>query len=299
MNVYVITGDPVTLIDTGLPTNQSFQQLRSGLASIGFSLQDIEQVIITHMHDDHMGGITLIQKETNATVYVHEQARFEITGGNSEFVRMESYIRKFVEGCGTRKINTSKRRYHEKQWECVNYLRDGDVINAGGRNLEIIYVPGHSQTDICLWDHNSGDVFVGDFLLQHTKVNAFISPPPPGQKSRPRPLAQLRRSLLKIRNFPFKTIYPGHDNPFTDHCHVIDERLSKQEDRCRKIYEVLQVGPSSVYEISKVMFPWLNDESIFLGLSEVQGHLDLMQDGSQVCSEMVRDVTFYKLNDHS
>ena len=288
---------PITLIDTGLPTQHSFQQLKSGLASVGLSVSDLDQIILTHMHDDHMGGVTKLQEETNIPLYIHEQATLEITNGTDEAIRRKHFLDRFYEQCGLLLNTTKEIQSLNYNWHNVHFLKEGDRIFAGGKNYEVLYTPGHSQSDICLWDHASGDAFVGDFLVKLFSPNAFITQPAPNQKERPKPLLQLRNSFRKVYHLPFKMIYPGHGNPFSNHQALINQRFSEQKERCAAIYKILESDPETVSVISNKLFPWLKGHAKFLGLSEIQGHLDLMVKKSQVYTEQDNKLLLYKVHD--
>jgi glyoxylase-like metal-dependent hydrolase (beta-lactamase superfamily II) len=148
--------------------------------------------------------------------------------------------------------------------------------------LEVLYVPGHSRTDICLWDPQTGEALVGDHLLRDISANAFIEPPDRTESERPKPLLDYRKSLQRTRELPWTTVYPGHGEPFTGHAALIDQRFAEHEERCHRILEELRAGARTVYQVSRALFPWLKDNAVFLGLSEVQGHLDLLEARGQV-----------------
>jgi glyoxylase-like metal-dependent hydrolase (beta-lactamase superfamily II) len=54
-NIFFIDEPPRTLVDTGIKTEVSFEVLKNGLETIGFSLNSIERILITHGHIDHYG----------------------------------------------------------------------------------------------------------------------------------------------------------------------------------------------------------------------------------------------------
>ena len=62
VNVYLIEDDPLTLVDAGPNSATSFDELTSGLAALGHSLEDIELVILTHQHIDHLGLVSLVAR---------------------------------------------------------------------------------------------------------------------------------------------------------------------------------------------------------------------------------------------
>ncbi|SEN42885.1 MBL fold metallo-hydrolase [Lihuaxuella thermophila] len=295
VNAYLLLGNPVTLVDTGIPGRESALRIKEGLASVSLSWRDVKQIVITHMHLDHTGGVEAIQKETDAPVYVHERAGFALRGGRTEFERTDTYLLSFFESCGAGDALVYKHRYRETSWKNVRYVADGDTVSAGGRHWNVIYVPGHSQTDICLWDPVTGDVMVGDFLLKDISANAFIAAPDPPAEERPKPLLQLRESFRRVYGLPFRMVYPGHGVPFTGHCQLIDQRFAEQAERCEQILRLLHSGPRTVYEISCQLFPWLKQNQLFLGLSEVQGHLDLLVEQSRVYVERRGKINIYRV----
>jgi glyoxylase-like metal-dependent hydrolase (beta-lactamase superfamily II) len=240
--------------------------------------------------------VSEIQQKAELPVYVHENAEYAITGGINEFNRSNEFFHSFMEQCGALPVDHQPRRkYKEEIWRNVNYVRDGDTVPIAGKKFEVLFVPGHSQTDILLWDPQTGDTLAGDHLIADFSVNAFIEPPAPGVQERPNSLLQYRRSLEKIKNLPLGTLYPGHGEAFTNHADLIDKRFAEQENRCLQIHNVLQTGEKNVYELCQIIYPRLQGSLVFLGLSQIQGHLDLMESRHQVKSTNKGPVCYYKL----
>lgn len=280
-------------MDTGTHWPASVQELRAGFDAVGLTFGDVEQIVVTHMHTDHYGGVQAILQETEAAVFVHSQAKRALTDGQKEFARTESFMQSFIRECGAAHILSRERKYHPEEWRDVRYLEDGDTIAAGGREWSILHTPGHSQSDICLWDQVSGDAIVGDFLLQEISSNAFIVPPEPPSKERPKPLLQMRESFSRVYDLPFATVYPGHGEPFAGHQGLIDRRREEQAARCEKILSLLAEQPRTVLKICRELFPWLKENALFLGLSEVQGHLDLLVEQGRAAGEPHEGILWY------
>ena len=57
VNVYVVKGDVLTLVDTGVQSKESKEALSYQLGQLGLKIKDIEQIILTHHHPDHAGCI--------------------------------------------------------------------------------------------------------------------------------------------------------------------------------------------------------------------------------------------------
>jgi glyoxylase-like metal-dependent hydrolase (beta-lactamase superfamily II) len=295
VNAFLAIGDSVTLIDTGNPGKASFQQLKSKLHRHGITLKDIDQIVLTHIHIDHAESIPYIQKEIDLPIYVHEQTRGTINAGVDENIRVQAFFHQFLTSCGADPLNhIIERPYKEENWRNVTYINEGNVIPLGGKAFEVIQLPGHSQSDILLWNTETGDTFAGDHLLKAFSVNAFIEPPNPGEINRPRPLLQYRDSLEKVSRLPLEMIYPGQGEAFNDHFSLIKTRLLEQEKRCEQILEILADGGKCIYEICRHMYPRLQGNTVFLGLSQIQGHLDLLEERQQVSFEQKGSVVIYR-----
>lgn len=88
--VYILTGTYCYLIDTGVHGAQ--QMIEAYLKSIGYHLQDIRGVFLTHAHPDHMGSAAAIQKITGCRVYgsIRERAWIEDRAGSTGNVRFQT-----------------------------------------------------------------------------------------------------------------------------------------------------------------------------------------------------------------
>ena len=79
-------------------------------------------------------------------------------------------------------------------------LADGDIIDIGGRQIEVIHTPGVSAGSICLWEAASGKLFTGDTLYHG----------PDGRLPKPRDEVAYRRSLKRLAGLPVTCVHAGH-----------------------------------------------------------------------------------------
>src|SRR3954469_23999873 len=70
VNAWLLRGDPLTLIDTGPREDRALAALEAGLRREGLRLEDVELVLATHHHLDHVGLAATIQRRSGATVAV-------------------------------------------------------------------------------------------------------------------------------------------------------------------------------------------------------------------------------------
>ncbi|TWE08305.1 glyoxylase-like metal-dependent hydrolase (beta-lactamase superfamily II) [Neobacillus bataviensis] len=283
VNAFLAIGDTITLIDTGNPGKESFQQLKTKLHKHDVTLRDLDKIVLTHIHIDHAGGIPYIQADTDLPIFVHEQGKGWINSSIDKFEKDQQFFQDFLQSCGADPSkHIVQRHFKEENWRNVSYVKEGDTVLIGGKRFEVIHVPGHSQSDILMWNHETGDSFAGDHLIKAFSVNAFIEPPLLDGESRPKPLLQYRNSLEKVSRLPLNTIYPGHGDHFTNHKELIQTRLQEQEKRCEQILAILADNRKSIFEICQEMYPRLKGKTVFLGLSQIQGHLDLLETRQKV-----------------
>src|SRR5579859_5516631 len=68
---YLVEGEPLTLIDCGTQTDECYTALATALGEKGYRISDIERLIITHHHSDHLGLAERIAQESGAEVWAH------------------------------------------------------------------------------------------------------------------------------------------------------------------------------------------------------------------------------------
>ncbi len=98
----------------------------------------------------------------------------------------------------------SARKYQMVGAEPTSLIHDGDSIDLGGRNLEVMHVPGRGTGGIALWEAESGSLFTGDMLYDCDHDLAW----PPDNP------ALYTASLWQFRSLPVNVVYAGHYGSF-------------------------------------------------------------------------------------
>ncbi len=86
-----------------------------------------------------------------------------------------------------------------------------------------------------------------------------------------------RSSLHLLHGLEISTVLPGHGPAFGDHRSLIERRLKGQDDRARRLLAGITAERDTVAALSEMLFPQLTGDHYFLGLSEVLGHLDILE----------------------
>ena len=296
VNIWLLSGDPLTLIDTGPRNDEAVTALEAGLRREGLSIEDIELVIPTHHHLDHTGLIATIVARSGARVAALDRA----AEYGAHYVERSDADRAFSrELMRHHGVPESVIEDNEGFWDYIRdtsepygtdvVLSDGEVIAAGGRNLRIVARPGHSTTDALLVDEQSASAFVGDHLLAGISSNAEIVPVAEPTGSRPQARIQYLDSLKRTASMPLEELFTGHGDTVADHRGLVRRRFAEHRRRCQRILAVLEEGPAHAFGIAKHLWSARTvAEQPLLVVWEVLGHIDLLL-GEGAVSEQIFD----------
>ncbi|KAA0965651.1 MBL fold metallo-hydrolase [Sporosarcina sp. ANT_H38] len=201
---YVFDEEELTLVDTG--PSPSVKYVKRGLDALGFSLDQVKYIIVTHIHLDHSGGAgLLIQQCPNATVVVHPR-------GARHLVDPE------------RLIAGAKVVYGERFSELFDPIiavpkehllvkEEGDTLKIGPTcTLKFLDTPGHAKHHFSIYDPVSNGLFTGDTVgiryeqLIRDGVDLFLPSTSPNQFE---PEA-MRRAINRMLGMNLDCIYFGH-----------------------------------------------------------------------------------------
>jgi glyoxylase-like metal-dependent hydrolase (beta-lactamase superfamily II) len=295
VNVYLIEDEPLTLVDAGPNSGTSFDELQRGLAGLGHQLEDIELVILTHQHIDHLGLVSLVAAHAGAEVAAIDVAvpfveNFSVEAQADDDFARETMLRHGIPEDVVSALSSVSRAF--RAWgaraEVTRVLRDGEEMSFCDRNLHVHHRPGHSPTDTIFHDRERRILIAADHLLGHISSNPLITRPRDGSSERPQALVTYLDSLRATREMDVELVLPGHGDPVTDHRGLIDERFALHRRRADKIYGLLAERPRSAYEVAQALWGNIAVTQAYLTLSEVLGHVDLLLNEGRV-REIKRD----------
>jgi len=286
VNVWLLLGEPLTLVDTGPVSDDALVALETGLAEVGVRLEDIELVLATHHHADHVGLAASIQRRAGARVCAHEELAAYVLHFGERVADEKEFFRHFLADHGVpERLRGATSGYwgwlDASSEECTVDvpLADGCSVVAGGRTLRVAHRPGHSETDTLFVDDADGAAFVGDHLLV-SPAYAEISP------GRRRPLVQYLANLRLLAEEGLGTLHTGHGDDVVDAAHAVAARIAAAERRCERIAAVLRTNALTAFEVASAMWPANRVErDPVLVVSDVVGHLELLVEGGAVSEE--------------
>jgi len=294
VNCLLIEDEPLTLVDTGPNSGKSLAELEDGLREHGHKVEDLERIVITHQHNDHLGLVGVLADRSNAEVCALDHLAPVIEGFGSHAEANDELAEALMLRHGIpRDVVTALRAVSRafRGWggtAPVNtLLHDGGELGFAGRTLQVFHRPGHSPSDTIFFDPATGDLLGGDHLIKHISSNPLISRPLGGRSGepgdgRPRALLMYMESLRETRAMPIERVLPGHGDTFGDHAALIDERFEMHERRARKIAGLISERPRTAHEIAQAIWGNVAVTQAYLTLSEVLGHVDLLVERGEV-----------------
>jgi glyoxylase-like metal-dependent hydrolase (beta-lactamase superfamily II) len=283
VNCYLIEDDPLTLVDTGPNSGKSLDELEHQLADLGRSIADIELVVLTHQHIDHLGLVEIIADRSGADVAAIDVVVPFVENFGDDIEADDKFAASLMLSHGIpedvvvalRSVSRSFRAWGAKA-KVTRPLHDGEQLKLRDRSLEVQHRPGHSPSDTVFWDADREILICADHLIAHISSNPLISRPLDGSDERPHALMIYIESLRKTRELPARILLPGHGEPITDHRALIDERFALHRKRSEKIHGLISERPRTAYEIAQELWGNVAVTQAFLTLSEVLGHMDLL-----------------------
>ena len=144
VNAFLLEHDgQLTLIDTGVPGSED--KILAAVNELGRATQDIKNILVTHLHADHAGSLTVLKERTGAPAWMHPE--------DAQMVRKGEILRPFDPRPGiARKLISavaSRRGSEIEPAEVEHELSEGQSLDFAG-GARVIHVPGHAAAQVAL-----------------------------------------------------------------------------------------------------------------------------------------------------
>lgn len=205
VHLYLLRAEKIALIDSG--TRHSPQtDILPVLRQSGLNLKDVDYILNTHGHIDHIGGNAVIKNAGKAKIFIHSDEADAVEDHTYFF---KHFFQPMAEGIWG-------KTYVEKEWKTYSSLSggevtvdqrlyDGEVIDLGkGCSLRCIYIPGHTLGSVGFYLENEGTIFTGDSLpgLHEDNGDLPILTDP----------ETYLKSIKRLLELPVRTIMQSHDH---------------------------------------------------------------------------------------
>ena len=310
INTYLLDDDPLTLIDTGPNSGLALDALESELAKLGKKIEDLELIVVSHQHMDHLGLTEILARRSGAPVaalgsLVPCLAQYDEWMEADDRFAAAVMLRHGIpeETClALRSVSRSFRGWGAAT-TVTQPLEEGDVLKFRDRTLTVHHRPGHSPSDTIFFDADNRTLLAADHLIASVSSNPLIARPldapleqaeDAGKLARPKSLMIYLDSLAKTREMEaIDLILPGHGPGFTDHVELIDERFRLHERRADRLYGLIAERPRSGYDLAQSLWGNVAVTQAYLTLSEALGHVDVLISEGRVAEHFDDDGIAY------
>ena len=304
-NVYAVIGPAgVTLIDAGWAIERARTELVAALDQLGYSLDQVTDVLVTHAHRDHYTMAVVIRREVGCRVSL----------GAAERVNAESLATR--PPCGpiaqtgmlvragaarlARAFTVFDRPFDNSDWALPDrWLEHESVVAVSGRSLRVLHTPGHTRGHVAYLDEQAGLLFAGDHVLPHITPSIGFEEVPTRL-----PLADFLSSLQVLRARADACLLPGHGDIAASVHTRVDELLDHHARRLEATTAAVSRGASTAFEVAALL-RWtrrertlaeLDDFNQMLATLETVAHLSLLVErGRMAVTAGSDDVLHYTL----
>lgn len=298
VNMYILRGKHGwTLVDTGMGTSEAREAFAQGLTEAGLHIENLEAIVLTHHHPDHVGLSGELYEQSNVPVYMHtiDAASLQILWADTMGERFH-YVSRFLARHGlapTRLWYTHTERAELQKMirvpppEAIIPVEDNALLHLSGEDYRIIWTPGHSDGHICLFRERDGVLLAADHVLPRITPNIGLY----SEHDRPDPLGDYLASLQKVSTLPANVVLPGHGNPLHDLAGRIHEIEAHHYERLQYILHLVSKQASNAAEVANQLFGerLKNDEARRMGVAEVLSHLEYLHQHGQLKQQIDDD----------
>jgi glyoxylase-like metal-dependent hydrolase (beta-lactamase superfamily II) len=298
VNCYLIEDEPLTLLDTGPNSGKALDELERALDAHGHRVEDLELIVLSHQHMDHLGLAGILARRSGAEVAALEALAPWAAGYGKNMAADDQFADTIMARHGIpedvryalRAVAATFRAWGAPA-TVTRMLREGETLELRDRSLRIHHRPGHSPSDTFFVDEERKLALGGDHLIKHISSNPLISRPldgGDGSGDRPQSLVIYLESMARTREMDLDLVLAGHGEPIDDHRTLIDGRLRMHARRADKLRGLIAERSQTAYELAQAMWGNVAVTQAYLTLSEVLGHTDLLVNDGRV-REVVDD----------
>ena len=278
----VFVDDLIVLIDTGSgfgdcneQLEEGFERVRSieGLASV---MDNLDYILITHGHIDHIGGLPYLLERTDAKVGIHELDLRNLTNYEERIFVSVRRLREFLIEAG---VGDEKREEIMRVYEVNKALFSSVPVDftfeAIGMQLEnrfeFLHVPGHSAGHVVI--RLDDYLFCGDHVLNGISPHQW-----PERLTMNMGLGHYLGSLDKLDTWvgeDVKLTLSGHNEAIEDVHDRIKQIKGIHAQRLERTLEILS-EPRTIADVSSQLFGEVGGYDILLSVEQAGAHVEYL-----------------------
>lgn len=263
-NTYLVgTGRKRFLLDTGSGLDAYMPILEEAIAAAG--CKEIEGIVLTHAHPDHIGGVNQVRGHFGRTIPVYKlpwptDSGLSGPGGDVSPIAIDNPDT-LADGP-------------------LELLSDGDRVETEGASLRAIFTPGHSPDHLCYVIEEEQNLFSGDNVLG---IGTTVIPATSGD------LGDYMNSLERVLTEAPAHIYPAHGPRIDKGVSKIQEYLDHRRMRERQVLDALDAGDREATAMVRRIYVGYPENLHSAAAQSVTSHLKKLERDGTVRSHLGED----------
>lgn len=266
----------LTLIDAGIDTKEYEIFFNEQLATYGFNVTDIDQIILTHHHNDHIGMVNKIIAQKHIPVFAHFLGIERLALTQAYQLAKIHFFEKLYSEYGCKELMATRIQKMKETYQHDVSLRiqtDVQSLNANERlgDLLVLETPGHAIDSVSLFDTEAKWLFTGDFIISKGSTNALIDFD--RQNKLAPTVLQHRQSFERCLSWQVNTVFAGHEQIFDNLAEVAQANIEKIDYKLQRIVKKIKEGNDTILQLAYALYGQLVEKMPTLIISEIIGYV--------------------------
>jgi glyoxylase-like metal-dependent hydrolase (beta-lactamase superfamily II) len=251
---YLLLADTgAVVVDPGWKSDRGWEDLLAGLEVAGVAPDRVTGIVVTHAHLDHHGLSQRLSGASGAWIAMHA----------AEVQNLPSRIREAVgpDGGGSWLARCGApaelmAEFSADLAEALGLFRladpdvllaDGDALDLPGRQVRVVWTPGHTPGHICLLDADHGLLLTGDHLLPRISPNIGLAP-----GAMDSPLTSYLESLRAMGGYDSAEALPAHEYRFRGIAARSEALIQHHDARAREVLDIIAAaGQPTIWDVAE------------------------------------------------
>jgi glyoxylase-like metal-dependent hydrolase (beta-lactamase superfamily II) len=243
---YLVDCAEPILVDAIMTGEDAREELADGLAEHGYDVTDIEHLVVTHPHVDHIGQVPAILEAADPTVYAPDGVddRFQRDAAElAETVRANARAAglrgEYLDDAVEMSTDSLERDSALLPLDAVDHwLEGGQTVEIGPVTMETIHTPGHQADHLCFETDLDDEtvLFAGDMALSSFRPVAMHTGFDDGYEEA---IDAFYTGLDRLAERDVDQVYTGHDEPHRDFAAAIERDRESLDNLLAKTKDAL------------------------------------------------------------